>query len=296
MLVQPTQDEGASSERLSDEQPSPSPAPTSEVPYEPHTDSSSAQPSEVPFEQQPNPSPRPSPTPIVPDSIPEPTGENLGDHSSNDISLSGNEDEMTLPNVYDLCISLCQQVSDQAKEIKLLKAKITKLKRQATPVIKHFKAYLKTVSLQKRLPRKSSSKKQKMHKKNVSKQGRKIAKGESSVQRDPMFDVMPEDNIDHMETDNAQSEGRTKGMEDEDRVSTEDGVSTVKEKVSTDFEKVSTDGSKVSTDEQIGGADDQVEGTEEIFESTEEQRPGTEEKVESTAGQVEGTEDQSKEE
>ncbi|GKF86363.1 hypothetical protein Tco_0254190, partial [Tanacetum coccineum] len=86
----------------------------SEVPYEPHTDSSSAQPSEVPYEQQPDPSARPSPrpsprtsprtspTPIVPDSIPEPTGENFGDHSSNDISLSGNEDEMTLPNVYDL--------------------------------------------------------------------------------------------------------------------------------------------------------------------------------------------------
>ncbi|GKF21136.1 hypothetical protein Tco_0069774, partial [Tanacetum coccineum] len=57
--------------------------------------------------------------------IPEPTGENLGDHSSNGTSLSGNEDEMTLQNVYDLCISLCQQVSDQAKEIKLLKAQIT---------------------------------------------------------------------------------------------------------------------------------------------------------------------------
>ncbi|GJS45993.1 ribonuclease H-like domain-containing protein [Tanacetum coccineum] len=133
MLVQPTQDEGASSERLSDEQPSPSPAPTGEVPNESLPDSSSAQPSEVPFEQQPDPSPRPSPTPIVPDSIPEPTGENLRDHSSNDTSLSGNEDDMTLQNVYDLCISLCQQVSDQAKEIKLLKAKITKLKKQAKP-------------------------------------------------------------------------------------------------------------------------------------------------------------------
>ncbi|GJZ16504.1 putative ribonuclease H-like domain-containing protein, partial [Tanacetum coccineum] len=44
MLVQPTQDEGASSERLSDEQPSPSPAPTSEVPNESLPDSSSAQP------------------------------------------------------------------------------------------------------------------------------------------------------------------------------------------------------------------------------------------------------------
>ncbi|GJU56468.1 putative ribonuclease H-like domain-containing protein [Tanacetum coccineum] len=63
MLVQPTQDEGASSERLSDEQPSPSPAPTSEVPNESLPDSSSAQPSEVPFEQQPDPSPRPSPRP-----------------------------------------------------------------------------------------------------------------------------------------------------------------------------------------------------------------------------------------
>ncbi|GJT55277.1 hypothetical protein Tco_0990331 [Tanacetum coccineum] len=304
MLVQPTQDEGASSERLSVEQPSPSPAPTSEVPNESLPDSTSAQPSEVPFEHQPDPSPSPSPRPS-----PQPSPTPIGDHSSNDISLSGNEDEMTLPNVYDLCISLCQQVSDQAKEIKLLKAWITKLKKQAKPVIKHFKAYLKTVSLQKRLPRKSSSKKQKMHKKNVSKQGRKIAKGETTVQRDPMFDVMPEDNIDQMETEDAQSEGRTKEMVDEDkeidedRVSTEDGVSTAKDGVSTDFEKVSTDkpkvstdGSKVSTDEQNEGADDQVEGTEEIFESTEEQRPGTEEKVESTAGQIESTEDQTKEE
>ncbi|GJW67577.1 hypothetical protein Tco_0122001 [Tanacetum coccineum] len=114
---------------------------------EPHTDLSSAQPSEVPFEQQPDPSPRPSPTPIVPDSIPEPT--------------------------------------DQAKEIKLLKAKITKLKKQAKPVIKHFKAYLKTVSLQQRLLRKRSSKKPRMHKESISKQRRKIAKGESSVQREP---------------------------------------------------------------------------------------------------------------
>ncbi|GJY06285.1 hypothetical protein Tco_0373339 [Tanacetum coccineum] len=42
MLVQPTQDEGASSERLSVEQPSPSPAPTGEVPNESLPDSSSA--------------------------------------------------------------------------------------------------------------------------------------------------------------------------------------------------------------------------------------------------------------
>ncbi|GKC66622.1 hypothetical protein Tco_1099220, partial [Tanacetum coccineum] len=308
MLVQPAQVEGASSERLSIEQPSPSPAPTGEVPNESLPDSSSAQPSEVPFEQHPDtspspsprPSPRPSPTPIV-------TGENLGDHSSNDTSHSGNEDDMTLQNVYDLCISLCQQVSDQAKEIKLLKAKIKKLKKQAKPVIKHHKEYLKIITLKQRFPKKSFSKKQRMHKKNVSKQGRKIAKGESKVHRDPLFDVMFEDKIGQMETEDAQSEGRTRGMVDEEkeldeeRLSTEDEVSTVKEGVCTDFEKVSTNSLKVSTDkqvstdEQVKGSEETNEDSEEIFESTEEQREGTEDKV-STDEQREGTEDQSKEE
>ncbi|GKD93934.1 hypothetical protein Tco_1373771, partial [Tanacetum coccineum] len=137
-----------------------------------------------------------------------------------------------------------------------------------------------------------------------------------SVQRDPLFDEVPKDTVDHMETKNAQSEGRTREIVDEDkeinevRLSTEDVVSTDKEGVSIDFEKVSTDrqivstdGSKVSTDEQIKGTDKQVEGTEEhnegskeIFEGTEEQREGTEDKFESTAGQIEGTEDQTKEE
>ncbi|GKF46093.1 hypothetical protein Tco_0135895, partial [Tanacetum coccineum] len=211
MLVQPTQDEGASSERLSDKQPSPSPVPTSEVPYEPHTDSSPSHTSEVPIEHQPVPSPRPSPTPIVPDSIPEPTGENLGDHSSNDISLSRNEDDMTLPNVYDLCISLCKQ---------------------------------------QRLPRKSSSKKHRKHKESVSKQGRKIAKGESSVQRDPLFDVMPEDNIDHMETDNAQSEGRTREMVDEDKEIDEVRLSTEEQREGTEEKVESTAGQTEGTEDQ----------------------------------------------
>ncbi|GKF42822.1 hypothetical protein Tco_0126164, partial [Tanacetum coccineum] len=117
-------------ERLSDAQPSPSPAPTSEVPNESLPDSTSAQPSKVPFEQQPRPSPRPSPkpspTPIVYDLIPEPTGENLRDHSSNDTSLSRNEDDMTLQNVYDLCISLCKQVSQSISEDCFIAAKIPK--------------------------------------------------------------------------------------------------------------------------------------------------------------------------
>ncbi|GJT08257.1 hypothetical protein Tco_0842719 [Tanacetum coccineum] len=323
MLVQPTQDEGASSERPSEALPSPSPAPTSVVPYEPHTDSSPAHTSEVPIKHQPDLSPRPSPTTTIPGSIPESFGENLGGHSSSDKSLSGTEGDMTIQGVYDLCLSLCKQISDQAKEIQALKAKITKLKKQAKPVIKHHKAYLKSVSLQQRFLRKSFSKKHRVHKESVSKQGRKIAKGESSVLRDPLFDVMPEDKIDHMETESAQSEGMTRNIVDKDkeidevRHSTEDVVSTDKEGVSTDFEKVSTDrpivstnGSKVSTDMQVEGAEDQVkgtdehnegtedknEGTEEIFEGTEEQREGTEEKVESTDGQVKGTEDQTEEE
>ncbi|GKB63709.1 hypothetical protein Tco_0919895, partial [Tanacetum coccineum] len=307
--------------RLSDNNHHPLLAPTSEVPNESLPDSSSAQPSEVPFEQQPDPSPRPSPrpslkpspTPIVHDSIPESTGENLGDHSSNDTSsLSGNEGDMTLQSVYDLCLSLCAQVSDQAKEIQDLKAQITKLKKQAKPVIKHHKAYLKSVSLKQRFPRKSFSKKHRVHKESVSKQGRKFAKGESSVQRDPLFDEVPEDTVDHMDTENAQDEGRTREIVDEDKeieenvLSTEDVLSTDKEGVSTDIEKVSTDrpivstdGFKVSTDKHIEGTDEQVEGTEEqnegteeIFEGTEEHIEGTEEQVESTDGHKKGTEEE----
>ncbi|GKE41781.1 hypothetical protein Tco_1469065, partial [Tanacetum coccineum] len=206
------------------------PAPTDEVPNESLPDSSSAQPSEVPFEQHPDLSPSisPRPSPI-----------------------------------------LLLLVSDQAKEIKLLKAKITKLKKQVKP---------------------------------VSKQGRKKAKGESSVQKDPLFDVMPEDKIDHMETENAQSEGRTREMVDEEKeieeemLSTEDGVSTVKEKVSTDFEKVSTEEILEGSEAQKEGTEAQREGTEAQREGTEAQRESTEEKEESTAGQIEGTEDQSKEE
>ncbi|GJU83810.1 hypothetical protein Tco_1291356 [Tanacetum coccineum] len=154
MLVQPTQKEGTSSERLSEAHPTPSPEPTSEAPNESMNDSSSAQSSEVPFEQQPDlspspsprPSPNPSPTPNIPDSIPEHTGENLGDHSFNDTSLSGNEDAMTLQNVYDL-------------------------------------SYQKRISKEQRHQRKHLSKKKKVQIKSVSKQGRKNAKGDGKAKR-----------------------------------------------------------------------------------------------------------------
>ncbi|GKC30050.1 hypothetical protein Tco_1037344 [Tanacetum coccineum] len=48
-------------------------------------------------------------------------------------SHSGNEVIWSAPSVYDLCLSLCAQVSDQAKEIQHLKAQITKLKKKAKP-------------------------------------------------------------------------------------------------------------------------------------------------------------------
>ncbi|GJS14847.1 hypothetical protein Tco_0409319 [Tanacetum coccineum] len=286
MLVQPTEDEGAPSERPSEAQPTPSPASTSEVPNEPQTDSSPAHTSEVPIEQQTDPSPRPSPSTIIPDSVPETSGGNLGGHSSSDKSLSGTEGEMTLQSVYDLCLSLCAQVSDQAKEIQHLKAQIKKLKKQAKPVIKHHRAWLQSVSLKQRLARKRSSKKQWVHKESVSKQGRKSAKGEPSVHRDPLFDHIPEDTIDHMETENAQVVGRTRdivGEEkeiDENILSTEDVLSTDKEKVSTDKEKISTDRPIVSTDGSKVSTDRQIEGTDEQIESTDEQRKGTEDHTE----------------
>ncbi|GJW61102.1 ribonuclease H-like domain-containing protein [Tanacetum coccineum] len=140
------------------------------------------------------------------------------------------------------------EVSDQAKEIQYLKAPIKKLKKQAKPIIKHHRAWMQS--------------------------GRKFAKGEPSVHRDPLFDEIPEE--DYMETENAQDVGRTSDIvgeekeNDKDVLSTEDVLSTNKEKLSTDKKKVSTDrpivsteGSKVSTVRQIEGTDRQIEGTDE---------------------------------
>ncbi|GJU29449.1 hypothetical protein Tco_1173038 [Tanacetum coccineum] len=116
----------------------------------------------------------------------------------------------------------------------------------------------------------------------VSKQGRKFAKGKSSFQGNPLFDKIPEDIVDYMEIENAQDEGRTREIVDEDKeideniLSTKDVLSTDKEKVSTDRPIVSTDGFKVSTDRQIEGTDEQIEGTDEQIESADEQRKDTE--------------------
>ncbi|GJW73382.1 putative ribonuclease H-like domain-containing protein, partial [Tanacetum coccineum] len=212
MLVQPTEDEGATLEIPSEPQPTPSPPHLSEVQVEPQSD----------------PSPRPSPSTYILDSIPEDTGGNHGGQSSNDKSLSGNEGDMTLQSVYDLCISLCTQVTDQAKEIKHLKAQIKKLKKKAKPVITHHRAWMKS--------------------------GRKSAKVKPSVHKDPLFDELPDDTLDYIDTEDAQDVGRTRDVVNEeketadDKVSTKDALSTAQQKVNTDQEKVSTDRPNVSTD------------------------------------------------
>ncbi|GJT64431.1 putative ribonuclease H-like domain-containing protein [Tanacetum coccineum] len=224
MLVQPTEDEGEQSERPSEPQLTPSP---------PH-------PSEVHVEPQSDPSPRPSPTSHIPDSIPESSGGNHRGQSSSDKSLSGNEGDMTLQSVYDLCISLCTQVTDQAKEIQHLKAQIKKLKKKAKPVITHHKAWMKSVSLKQRLAGKKSLKKKWMQKESVSKQGRKSAKAEPTVHKDKAFDELDDDEIDNIKTEDAQDVLRTRYVVHEEKerkekeVSTEDALSTDKEKDSTD--------------------------------------------------------------
>ncbi|GKC17940.1 putative ribonuclease H-like domain-containing protein, partial [Tanacetum coccineum] len=213
MLVQQTEDEGDASERPSDSPPIPSP---------PH-------PSEDQPQIQPDPSPRPSPTTHIPDSIPEGSGGNHGGQSSNDASLSGNEDGLTLQSVYDLCVSLCKQVTAQAKEIKALKAQVKKLKKGVKPLITHHKAWMKT-----RLARKTSLKKKGVHKEYVSKQGRKSVKtfkGEPSVHKDPAFDdlddfVDVDDTLDYMETEDDQNEGRTSSVVLEEKESANKEVST----------------------------------------------------------------------
>ncbi|GKB78102.1 hypothetical protein Tco_0944997 [Tanacetum coccineum] len=151
---------------------------------------------------------KPQPTPSPPH--PKGSGGNHRGQSSSDRSLSGNEDGLTLQSVYDLCVSLCKQVTNQAKEIQHLKAQIKKLKKKAKPVITHHKAWMKS--------------------------GRKPAKSEPTVHKDPAFDDL-DDVMDYMEIDAYMQKG----------VSTELEVSTVKPDEGTVKPKVSTDKPEVST-------------------------------------------------
>ncbi|GKF42646.1 hypothetical protein Tco_0125988 [Tanacetum coccineum] len=120
-----------------------------------------------------------------------------------------------------------------------------------------------------------------MQKEYVSKQGRKSAKAEPSVHKDPLFDEIPEDTLDYIETEDAQDVGRTRDVVDEEKKNAEDVLGT--EDVLSTAQHVSTNSTKnVSTDvptrrkRQIEGIDEQNKGIEEQIESTDGQRKGTE--------------------
>ncbi|GKE62756.1 hypothetical protein Tco_1513123, partial [Tanacetum coccineum] len=176
----------------------------------------------------------PSSSNLIPDSIPEGSGGNHGGQSSSDRPLSGNEDGLTLQSVYDLCVSLCKQVTTQAAQIKDLKAQIKQLKKKAKLVISHHNACIKS--------------------------GRKPAKSEPTVLKDPAFNDL-DDAMDYMETKDAHDEGTIKDSK-ETRVSTKDQFSTDKPKVSTDKLKVSTDKpNKVTAEPKDANSDDSAAPT-----------------------------------
>ncbi|GJZ16162.1 putative ribonuclease H-like domain-containing protein [Tanacetum coccineum] len=153
------------------------------------------------------------------------------------------------------------EVTDQAKQIKHLKAQIKKLKKQAKLVIAHHKAW-----------------------------GRKPAKAEPSVHKDPAFDELADDTLDFIETKDAQDVERTRNVVNEeketadDEVSTEDALSTAQQKVSTNKEKVSTDRPNVSTDRSKVSID-----KEEV--STDKEEVSTDRPDEGTNAQSEGRND-----
>ncbi|GKF11393.1 hypothetical protein Tco_0049319, partial [Tanacetum coccineum] len=131
-------------------------------------------------------------------------------------------------------------------------AQIKKLKKKAKPVITHHRAWIKSVSLKQRLAGKKSLKKQWMQKESISKQGRKPAKVEPLVHKDPLFDELANDTLDYIDTENAQDVGRTRNVVYEEKESAEDAVST-EDVVSADKEKVSTDRPDEGTDDQTKG-------------------------------------------
>ncbi|GJY16770.1 retrovirus-related pol polyprotein from transposon TNT 1-94, partial [Tanacetum coccineum] len=140
-------------------------------------------------------------TPIFPSMLAQPTedeegsGGNHGGQSSSDRSLLGNEDGLTLQSVYDLCVSLCKQVTTQAAQIKDLKSQIKQLKKKPKPIITHHKSWMKSVSMKQILAGKKLLKQKWIQKEFVSKQARKSAKSTPTAHTDDVNDAM-----DYMET------------------------------------------------------------------------------------------------
>ncbi|GJU33334.1 putative ribonuclease H-like domain-containing protein [Tanacetum coccineum] len=125
------------------------------------------------------------------------------------------------------------EVTDQAKETKHLKAQIPRSSIKKPNLLYTPQSLDEECILEAKIGMKESLKSNWMQKESVSKQGRKSAKAEPSVHKDPLFEDFLKIHG-YMETEDAQDVGRTK--------------STAQQKVSTDKEKVSTDRPNVSTD------------------------------------------------
>ncbi|GKG61214.1 hypothetical protein Tco_0618939, partial [Tanacetum coccineum] len=80
------------------------------------------------------------------------------------------------------------------------------------------------------------------------------AKAEPSVHTNPLFDELPDDTMDYMDTEDAQHMGRTRNRVNEEKEGTEDAVTT-EDVVSTNRSKVSTDRSRDSTDKEKDSTD-----------------------------------------
>ncbi|GJZ70375.1 hypothetical protein Tco_0633925 [Tanacetum coccineum] len=215
--------------------PTPSPAPTSEVPHEPQTDSSPAQTSEVPIEHQPNLSQDLHPLLLflilsqkllvrileVIHPVIEFLFRNEGEHDSPKVSM-----------IFDRLYVHSKDSQDRSFSKNIGCTKILYPTREEV-----------------------------------------CLKVNSSVQRDPLFDEIPKDTVDHMETENAQNEGRTREMVDEDKEIDENILST-EDVLSTDRE------------EHIEGTEEHIEGTKEQVESTDGHKKGTEEEIATQATQT----------
>ncbi|GJU33029.1 ribonuclease H-like domain-containing protein [Tanacetum coccineum] len=148
----------------------------------------------------------------------EGTNGSKGDQPSHDSLLSGDhtskkaEGGLNLEELFVLCTNLSNRVlaletskDAQAAEILKLKDQIKKLKRKCKPSISHHRAWLKSVkrlSMKKRLGRKEY----------VSKQGRKNAKPEPTLDA---FDDLDADDRDYIETEDVVKEGRQSNETDE---------------------------------------------------------------------------------
>ncbi|GJV59642.1 hypothetical protein Tco_1465742, partial [Tanacetum coccineum] len=228
---------------------------------------------------RPNPSLGPSSSIPIPDSNLEASGGNHGGQSSSDKSLSGSEDGLTLQSVYDLCVSLCKQVTDQAYEIIALKAQIKKLKKQARPVINHHNAWIRAARLKEDIKR---SKK----KRSVSKQGRKAVKSSKGAPFVPTNTKW--DDLDDLEATLNEAMDYTLATEEgkADSKVDEKGESSIKPNESTDKPNESTDKANESTDKQNESTDKANESTDRTKQSTDRQVEGTADFKDETIAQV----------